>query len=148
MRTFIESFNGKSIFLQDKWIFSFDLHLYSDASGALGYAAVFGSSWFSGSWLEEHQPYQITIKELFPIVLALEIWGQKLKNHKILFFSNNMVVVEIINKQSSKEKNVMRLIRRLVLVALKFNIYFKAKHIAGKSNTFPDLLSRIKFQEA
>lgn len=47
----------------------------------------------------------ITTKELLPIhiVLALEIWGKKLKNHKILFFSDNIAVVEIINKQSSKQ---------------------------------------------
>lgn len=86
--------------------------------------------------------------ELFPIVLALEIWGNKLKNHKILFFSDNMDVVEIINKQSSMDKIKMRLVRRLVIAALTHNILFNAKHIPGKSNCIADHLSRFNFQEA
>lgn len=42
----------------------------------------------------------------------------------------------------------MKLIRRLVLTSLTHNIFFKAKHIAGKKNTLADHLSRFKFQEA
>lgn len=145
---FIVNFNGKSIFLQEEWTASTKLNLYTDASGSLGYAAILGSQWFASSWLDEHKPYQIAIKELFPIVLALELWGHKLRNHKILFFSDNMAVVEIINKQSSKDKILMRLVRRLVLAGLKFNVLFKAKHIPGKSNVVADHLSRFKFQEA
>ena len=114
----------------------------------MGFAAILGSDWFVGHWIEEHQTYQIAIKELFPIVLALEIWGPILANKKILFFSDNMAVVEIINKQSSKDKTLMRLIRRLVLCALQYNIVFRAKHIAGKLNVIADKLSRFKFQEA
>ena len=59
-----------------------------------------------------------------------------------------MAVVEIINKKSSKDKTFMRLVRRLVLAGLKFNVLFKAKHIPGKSNVVADHLSRFKFQEA
>lgn len=145
---FINKFNGKSVFLQDQWVSACKLNMYSDASGSIGYAAVLGSQWFAEKWLKQHQEYHITIKELFPIVLALEIWGKKLKDHKILFFSDNMAVVEIINKQSSKDKIIMRLVRRLVIAALTHNILFKAKHIAGKSNCIADHLSRFKFQEA
>lgn len=34
--------------------------------------------------------------------------------------SDNLAVVQIINKQSSKEKTLMKLVRRLVLATLKF----------------------------
>lgn len=50
----------------------------------------------------------ITTKEQFPIVLALEICGKILKNHKILFFSDNMAFVEINNEQSSKDTNILK----------------------------------------
>ncbi|KAK3107807.1 hypothetical protein FSP39_022643 [Pinctada imbricata] len=145
---FIENFNGKSVFLDDEWIPSDVLSIYTDASGSLGYAAVFGANWFALPWLEEHQQFQITVKELFPIVLLLELWGEQLQNKKILFFSDNIAVVQIINKQSSKEKTLMKLLRRLVLVSLRYNILFKAKHIPGKLNIIADHLSRLKFQEA
>lgn len=81
-------------------------------------------------------------------VLALEIWGVEMANRKILFMSDNMAVVEVINKQSSREKHLMHLLRRLVLVCLSNNILFKAKHIPGKYNVVADRLSRLQFQKA
>lgn len=90
----------------------------------------------------------ITVKELFQIVLALDIWGPLLANHRILFLLDNAAVAEIINKTSSKDTIIMKLVRRLVLAALKHNIHFKAKHIPGKTNVIYDLLSRFSFQEA
>ena len=94
------------------------------------------------------QRNQIAIKELFPIVVAFELWGAHLANQKILFMSDNAAVVHAINKQTCKEKTLMALIRRLVLSSLSFNILFKAKHIPGKSNVLADHLSRFNFQAA
>jgi hypothetical protein len=42
-KIFIETFNGKSVFLKDHWQNSESLNLYTDASGNVGFAAVFGS---------------------------------------------------------------------------------------------------------
>lgn len=47
---FLCNFNGSSMFLPDIWLSSSELRLYTDASGAVGYAAVFGSQWFIGEW--------------------------------------------------------------------------------------------------
>lgn len=55
----------------------------------------------------ELNDYQICIKELFPIVLALEVWSVHFKNKKVLFLSDNMAVVEVINKKSSRDKSLM-----------------------------------------
>ena len=146
--SFIENFNGKSVFLGDKWLSSDYLKLFTDAAGSSGFAAVFGSYWFAESWPDNLQMYQIAVKELFPIVLALEIWGKYMQNSKILFLSDNMAVVETINKQSCKDKTLMKLVRRLVLASLQYNVIFRAKHIPGKSNIIADLLSRLQFQKA
>ena len=146
---FIQNYNGKSCFLFQKWISSDVLKLYSDAAGVHGgFAAVFGSKWIAGEWTPEMKAFHITVKELFPIILAIEIWGHLLANHKILFFSDNAAVVDIINKTSSKDKVLMKLVRRMVVAAMHFNIFFKAKHIPGKTNVVCDLLSRFSFQEA
>lgn len=56
-----------------------------------------------------------------------------------------MTLVHNINKQTSKEKSIMRLIRRLVLATLSYNIHFRAKHIPGKHNVTADRLSRFQF---
>lgn len=42
----------------------------------------------------------------------------------------------------------MRLIRRLVLATLSYNIHFRAKHIPGKHNVTADRISRFQFQAA
>lgn len=143
---FIHNFNGKSVFLNDEWFSSDRLALYTDASGKIGFAAVLGSKWFALRWTPQLAPLQIAIKELFPIVLAIEVWGNLFRNHKVLFFSDNDAVVNIINKQTCKDKQLMVLVRRLVLSALKHNILFRAKHIPGKHNVIADGLSRFQFQ--
>ena len=88
------------------------------------------------------------VKELFPIALALDIWGNSFKNAKPLFLCSNQAVVEVIHKQSCKDKSIMKLIRKLVLAAVKFNVVFWAKHIAGKYNVIAYQLSRFQFQKA
>ena len=145
---FLEHFNGKCIMLEDKWMSSDKIKLYTDAASTQGYAAVFGSRWFNGPWPERWDQYHITIKELYPIVAAVEVWGNKLKNHCILFMSDNMGVVEIINKLTSRDTTIMILVRRLVVTTMKHNIMFRAKHIPGKYNIIADRLSRFKLQEA
>lgn len=145
---FIRHFNGKTVFMTELWWSSDRLAMYTDAAGNTGYAAVLGSKWFALGWSQELAPFQIAIKELSPIVVALELWGCLLKNHKILFLSDNAAVVHIINNQSCKDKNLMRLVRRLVSVALRFNIFFRAKHIPGRENVVADRLSRLQLQEA
>ena len=109
--------------------------LFTDASGAIGFAAVFGTEWFALSCdvVPGLAEKQIAIKVLFLIVVALKLClGAHLANQKKLFMSDNAAVLYAINKQTYKEKTLMHLIRRLVLSSLSFNILFKAKHIPIK----------------
>lgn len=79
---------------------------------------------------------------MFPIVLALELWAYQLQNQCIILHSDNIAVVAIINKQSSKEQTLMALVRRLVVQSLKYNIMFKAEHLSSLQNDLADKLSR------
>ena len=40
-QTFLSSFNGKSLFLDDHWRNNQKLNLYTDASGAIGFGAIY-----------------------------------------------------------------------------------------------------------
>jgi hypothetical protein len=144
---FFQSFNGKSMFLNDPWLSSETLQLGTDASN-IGYSAVYGSKWFAGHWPMSWSDKHITVKEIFPIVLALQIWAPVWKNHKIRFICDNMAVVEIINSQSCKDAFIMHFVRKLVVTSLVNNILFRAQHIAGRDNKLCDQLSRDMFQEA
>ena len=142
-KTFIDSFNGIYMFPSDVWENSEHLHFYTDASN-IGFGAVFGQHWLMEEWPQHLMAFHITVKELVPIVLAVETWGDVLENRCVRFHCDNLAVVNIINKQSSKERTIMSLIRRLVLKTLQSNITFLAEHIPGKSNVLADHLSRLQ----
>ena len=144
---FLRSYNGKSFFLGSRWYTSKTLKLFTDAAGSLGYAAIFGKQWFFGEWPAVWKTFNISILEFFPIVLASEIWGPLMRNKCIVFFSDNQAVVEIINKQTSKDRSIMVLLRHFVLSTLKYNILFHAKHIASCINRKSDALARLHVEK-
>jgi len=73
----------------------------------------------------------ISVLELYPIVGGLIMWEDKLTNQRVVFFSDNERVVPVINKQTTKDKALLALLGQLVLVCWRYNILFKARHIAG-----------------
>ena len=143
---FIEQFNGKSFFLADRWENSVNLKLHTDASN-VGFGGIFGKRWFYGEWPPCFASYHITIKELVPIVIALETWGHLVANKCIEFYTDNEAVSMVINKQSSREETLMKLLRRLVLCTLKHNILFKSIHLSSESNFLSDHLSRLQIDQ-
>lgn len=82
---FLQNFNGKSVLLPEEWESSDITRLYTNVSGLLGFAAVFGSKWFADEWTQTLLPLQIAVKELFPIVLVLEIRVSEMANRKIFY---------------------------------------------------------------
>ena len=141
----MKNFNGKSLFINDK-LTNHDIDLYTDASGSLGYRAVFGKKWFSGEWSEWWRSQNITLLELYPIVVAIEVWGARLSNKCLQIFVDNKALVDVLEKQSSSEPLVMVLVRRLVLLCLQFNLVLTVKHIYGSYNIAADLLSRLQVE--
>ena len=47
---FLINFNGRAFFLTDRFHTDGCLDLYTDASGSVGYGAVYGREWFWGKW--------------------------------------------------------------------------------------------------
>lgn len=74
----------------------------------------------------------------------MEMWGATLSNSSIVFHSDNNAVVHIINSNTSKDPNLMKLMRRLMVASLTHNIHFNAEHIPGLLNIAADLLSRLQ----
>lgn len=144
---FLAGFNGRAFFLDSLWVTSTSLELFTDAAGSKGYGAVFGRKWFNGSWPESWRSLNITFLEFFPIVIALHIWGSSMANKFVCFVTDNSALAEVINRQTSKHKLIMLLVRDLVLISLKHNILFRARHIAGVNNSCADLLSRLQVKQ-
>ena len=78
--SFLSNFNGKFFFLEDTWLNSSKLNLFTDASGALGFGALFGSHWCYGKWPLNWQYQNIAILEFYPVVLSLYFWGAAMSN--------------------------------------------------------------------
>ena len=68
-----------------------------------------------------------------------------MRDRKIKFHIDNLGLVEVINKQSSKSKRLMFLVRTFVLLVMKYSVVFKAVHISSKSNYIADAISRKQF---
>ena len=152
---FLECFNGSCYFPESDWVSNLDLQLFTDATGNanLGCAAYFAPYWIFFEWPETWQGtgilHDLTFLELVPIVLAFHAWGNFFQNKKILLNTDNLALVSILNRKTSKSKRVMRLIRPLVLQSMFHNIQCKSVHIEGRFNHIADALSRkqwVRFQ--
>jgi len=141
--TFLQSYNGITIIRQPSITTSNALNLYTDASD-LGYGGCYGSSWFAGTWPATWAKYSIAVRELYPIMAVIHTFGHKLRNTRILFNCDNQAIVTVINKQSAKDKNIMSLLRVLILSLLHHNIRFKAEYISTHDNVIADSLSRLQ----
>ncbi|XP_041442566.1 uncharacterized protein LOC121401560 isoform X1 [Xenopus laevis] len=146
--SFLTEFNGIRLWLSETKN-NRELELLTDASGSIGYGAYFAGKWCAGRWPQAWRELgltkNLTLLELFPIVVALELWAGDFRDKAIRFISDNMGVVCAVNNLSSDSAPVINLLRQLVLICMRFNISFRAQHIPGVENTLADALSREKW---
>jgi hypothetical protein len=139
---FAYSWNRVSVFYEDLWITSVDLTLATDASDA-GYGAVFGTHWFMTPFTTRQAARPIALRELLAIVVACEVWGNEWGGKRILIQCDNATVVCAVNSGSSRNKDMMSLIRHLFFVAAERTFDVRLVHIPGLDNIGPDRLSRL-----
>ena len=70
-----------------------------------------GASWFQYPWNVEEPGLDITVKELFPVVMAGAIWGHRWNGYHITNHCDNQAVVAVLNSRTSREKHLMHLLR-------------------------------------
>ncbi len=144
---FLHKYNGRSLFLPSKWTSSEHIQLYTDASG-LVFAVILGDVWFQEKWHTSWRKCSIAVKELLPIVLAIQIWSANLSNKRVLMLCDNESVGYVINNQTSRDKVIMSLLQSLIVTCMQHNILIRAKHIPGVNNIAADALSRFRNQVA
>ena len=143
---FIESHDGKSLFLEDAWYSSSHLKFYIDASQSLGFGIAFGRKWAYGKWPSDWTHKSIVFLKLFPIVLGVQMWVDSLANKRILFFTDNDSTVHVINRRTSKNRELLYLLRQLVLACLRHDVLFRTRHIQRKKNILADSLSCLQVE--
>lgn len=151
-RHFLQNWNGVSLFIDVAELHANEMNLFTDASGKIGYGGFFQGEWFYGSWPdaifnELTEKVSISFQELYPIVVAAILWGERWKRKRIIFHCDNQGTCFILNKGRSKSADIMRLMRRITLVAAQYSFTFTAQHVKGSLNTIADALSRFQLEE-
>ena len=149
-QTFLKDHNGISLFHNTQWVSNDELHLFSDSAGGegFGFGVYYLGRWASGKWPQdwhtEGLTADITFLEIFPIWVALKLWGKDLMRQRVCFNCDNKAVVDIINKMTSKNDKVMTVLRLITLACMRNNLVIKAKHVPGVDNKICDALSRFQ----
>ncbi|XP_066431505.1 uncharacterized protein [Eleutherodactylus coqui] len=146
---FLEKYNGRSVIMGEVSS-NVDWELYTDAAGSAGFGAYFQGRWCAGEWPEQWKQEglvrNLVLLELFPIVVAITLWGNHFRDRKVRFHCDNMGVVQVINNLSASSPPVVNLLRQLVLEALSLNMWVVAVHVPGVENSIADALSRFQWE--
>ena len=122
-------------FIQDEFT------LYTDASGVLGFGAVYKSHWFSLSWPQSVIHHNINFKELFAIIAAVHTWSDQWAHMQITFMTDNSPICDILCKGSTPDRDIICLVQHLFFHAAKINLNIVFQHVPGQYNVMADLLS-------
>ena len=118
------------------------LEVFSDASGSWGCGAWYHEHWFQVQWGPLSQPLSITEKELIPIILAYDTWGREWQGKRILCHCDNQAVVPCLrSRRTSKQEELMHLLRCLVFVEAQLHLHLHPVYIDTRSNHQADDLS-------
>ena len=140
----LREYNGRTMFLEERWTRYDQVRMYTDASGSIGYGALLGSSWCQGKWPLEWCERGITFKEMVPILMALKLWGCRLQDKRLVCYTDNMAVMAALNSMTCKCPHTMWLLRRIVAVCMRHNVLLSAVHVPGVDNGLADALSRFQ----
>jgi hypothetical protein len=140
---FLPSYSGVSMMYIERWSKP-DSVLASDAC-LEGCGAWSGKEVFHASFprfiirLNLH----INALELLGIVVALKVWGYKLRGKRMLVKCDNQTSVAVVNSGRAKDKFLQDCLRELAYISAIGEFEIRAVHIPGVQNRIPDLLSRF-----
>ena len=146
-KMFLNDFNGKAIISKEIWCEENAIHVHSDAC-KWGFAGVMQNSWFVGIFPNSWSDYNIAIKEMVPVYIALHLWLDLLSNKTVIFHIDNISVVYNLDNLSSELEEIMEMLRPFLLTCLQHRVNFVSSHICGKLNRTADYLSRFQIYKA
>ena len=118
------------------------IEMTSDASGSWGCGAWHQQSWFQVKWDSRAHRLTIAEKELIPIILACDAWGQAWRDRQILCHCDNQVVIACLHPRSSRNPGLMHLLCCLVFVEARNQCSLHPTYITTRDNHLADDLSR------
>ena len=130
-RQILPGWSGSTFILEPEWSTPKSFHFYTDASGGISYRAYWNGHWFNGTWKEGQERKDIQWKELLVIVMAAATWGHCWTGKRIMAHCDNQAVCDIWRKGSSRNRDLMDLVRSLYHIAASYNFNIIVVHIPG-----------------
>ena len=131
-----------------------------------GFAVYLGRDWLAGSWeqgmldisvtncghLVNEPPAElggtdpnINVFELWPIVMGIKRWANKLRDMSVLVFTDNTQVLYMLLNGKSSNKNCMSWLREIFWICMIYNIEILPRYINTSNNLVADTLSRLLY---
>lgn len=141
-QVYLPEYNGVSMMFIENW--SQPDEILATDSCLNGCGGVLGSEYFHSkfpSFIQE-QNLHINALELLTIVVALKVWGSKLRGRRIMVLCDNISSCLVLNKGITRCQFMQTCLREICYLSAVFEFEIRAKHIKGVENRLPDLLSR------
>jgi hypothetical protein len=141
-RLMLPHFNAVSIIKTEPWSSPDDV-IATDAC-LRGGGGTFKDRFFTFSFPMELQQLATGISQLeaLTVMVALKLWGDKLRGLRLTVLCDNSATVSVINTGRAWEPFLQACAREIVFLACKCEFELKAVHIRGVDNRLPDYLSR------
>ena len=117
--------------------------LYTDAS-KLGMGGVYLNRWFSVAWPAAFHQKHINVLELVAITAAIFLWGREWEDMDVVIYTDNKPVTDIWLSGSTKNKDMMSLLRNVFFFLARQNTNVRLEHVYGYRNNKADYLSRLQ----
>ena len=140
--TYMKEFDGISMIPDFKWTRPDEILATDSCLTGCG-------GWCDGEFFHHTFPKwlldkNISINELetVAIIIALKIWGRRLKNKHALLFCDNQVSCETINAGKARNEFAQDCLREICYLTARENSVIKLVFKPGTDNRIPDFLSR------
>ena len=93
-------------------------------------------------WLREEQ-HPIAHLELLNVVVAVKVWGDKWRGHRVAIITDNMNTCLAVQSGRSRDPFMHQCVRELFVLKVRFDIEMHIRHQPGKELVRADALSRM-----
>ncbi len=141
-KEFLINYNGYCFWSERQLSLSQPVRIYTDASlKACG--GVCGQKWFCVPFPSSWSHLHISVLELYPIWVALNLLIDQLGHRKVICVCDNIAVVEVINRKSCRDPALMFFMRLIAKLVLLNGISLSSTYIRSEDNVIPDKISRF-----
>ena len=155
------AWSGQALFLEEKWLDSGSLDLFTDAEPT-GHGARHGQHWYGVPWSTEdltlaadacvcdcarHRDRGVSMPflEMLAFAYAAATWGHLWRGKKITLYSDCQPAIQAFNKRYSSSPELLFVIRLIVILAHRCDFVFRLEWLSTTDNAIADALSRRDF---